>query len=154
MKRRNGFFRRINLIYLAAIFSLIIFSGCATKEAVKNVSDEDVLRERVMTYWNHKIKKELDRSYEYEDPYYKKKYNMVSYIKSIHTGKAEWSVAKIESLKIDGDSAIVDMKIRMRVVTAPSKNIEHDVPLRETWVKVDGMWYHTQQKFRERQTVN
>jgi len=140
--------------YLTVIFFLIIFSGCAKKEAVRNISEEDVLRERVMVYWDHKIKQEFDKSYEYEDPLFKKKVNMVNYIKGFNIGKAEWSGAKIEGLKIENESAIVDMKIKLRIIAGASGNIEHDTLVKEKWVKVDGVWYHIPQKFKERHDTN
>lgn len=139
-------FLRVFKAYVVAIFCLIIFTGCATKEAVRSLPDEEVLRERIVAYWNHKVKQEFDKSYEYEDPYFRGKINMVNYIKSFHTGKSEWSGAKIEGLKIEGDSAIVDMKVMLKVVVSSSRNVEQDVPIEEKWVKADGIWYHVPKK--------
>lgn len=133
--------------YLFVIFLLIIFSGCATKEAVRNISEEDVLRERVMTYWGHKIRQEFEKSYSYEDPYYRKRLNMVNYIRGIDTSRARWTAASVEGLKIEGDSAIIDMKVKINIMVAPSvNNIEPEVPIKETWAKVDGIWYHVPKK--------
>ena len=133
--------------YLLVIFFLIIFSGCATKEAVRNISEDEVLRERVMTYWGHKIRQEFEKSYSYEDPYYRKRFNMVNYIRGIDTARASWTSSTIEGLKIEGDSAIIDMKVKLRITVTPSvKNIEQEVPIKETWVKVDGIWYHVPKK--------
>jgi hypothetical protein len=140
-----------NKVSFFIIIFLIIFSGCATKEAVKGVSDEEVLRERIMAYWNYKVNEEFDRSYDYEDPLYRKMVNRVKYIQGIHTSRAKWTGVEIENLKIEGESAIVDMKVKMKIVVTPSKNIEPDALLNEKWVKVSGTWYHVPQKFRERQ---
>lgn len=141
-------------ISVAAIFFLTILVGCVTKEARKDISDEEVLRERIMAYWNHKVKQEFDKSYEYEEPLFRKKMTIVNYIKGFNTAKASWSGASIEGLKIEGDSAIVDMKVRVKIVVSSSGNIEQDVALKEKWVKVDGLWYHIPQKFKERQSAN
>lgn len=147
-------FLRVFKEYIAAIFCLIIFSGCATKEAVKNVPDEEVLRERIVAYWNHKVKQEFDKSYEYEDPYFRKKINMVNYIRSFHAGKSGWAGAKIEDLKIEGDSAIVDMKVMLRMHASSSRNVEQDVPIEERWVKADGIWYHVPKKSKGQQKAD
>lgn len=139
---------------VAAIFLLTILSGCVTKEAIKDISDEEALRQRIMAYWNHKVKQEFEKSYEYEDPLFRKKMTIVKYIKGFNTARAGWSGASIEGLKIEGDSAIVDMKVRVKIVASSSGNIEQDVALKEKWVKVDGLWYHVPQKFKERQSAN
>ncbi len=139
---------------ITAIFLLTIFSGCVTKEARKDVSDEEVLKERVMAYWQHKVRQEFDKSYGYEDPLFRKKISIVNYIKGFNTARAGWSGASIEGLKIEGDSAIVDMKVRVKITVSSSGNIEQDVALKERWVKVDGLWYHVPQRFKDRQSAN
>lgn len=138
----------------SAIFFLIIFTGCATKEAVKSVSDEEVLRDRVMAYWNHKVKEEYDLSYDYEDPFYRKRFNRTKYVKSINIDKrVGWKEVRIGDLKMEGDSATVVIKLRMRI-GAPSAGVEQDVAISERWVKVDGLWYHVQKKSMEQQGTN
>ncbi|MGD1076280.1 MAG: hypothetical protein ABR903_09450 [Thermodesulfovibrionales bacterium] len=145
---------RCNRVTFLIIIFLIIFSGCATKEAIKGVSDEEALRERVMAYWNHKTKEEFDKSYGYEDPLFRKRVSMVQYIKSFNTERAVWTDAATENLKMEGESAIVDMKVKVKIFVTPSKNIEQDVLFKEKWVKVDGMWYHVPQKSGERRSVD
>ena len=65
-----------------AILCLIILWGCAKKETVRNIPDEDVLQERVTEYWAHVIKEDFIKSYEYEDPLFRKAVSMNQYIKS------------------------------------------------------------------------
>jgi len=151
LRKHDITFERVAFTF---IFFLIIFSGCAKKEAIKSVSDEEVLRGRVTAYWNHKVKEEFDRSYEYEDPLYRKKVGLVNYIKSFNTERAGWTNSAVEGLKIENESAIVDMKLRVRIVVKPSKNLEQDVLLKEKWVKVDGIWYHVPQQFMERRSTH
>jgi hypothetical protein len=154
LKGQRGYWKRFTCASLIGIFFLIIFLGCAKKDAIRKISDEEILRERVTAYWNHKVKQEFDKSYEYEDPLYRKKNNMVNYIRSFNTARAGWYGAGIEGLKIEGDSAIVDMKVRVKIIVSPSGSIEQDTPLKEKWVKVAGIWYHVPQKFKERQSSN
>ena len=155
MKSRIKPYDKRNTFYLTGFFFLIIFSGCATKEAVKNISEEEVLRERAMTYWGHKVRQEFDKSYAYEDPYFRKRFNMVKYIKSIDTARARWTAADVESLQINGDSAIIDMKVMVHITVAPSaRDIEQEFSLKETWVKVDGIWYHIPKKSGRPEVTN
>lgn len=106
-----------------------------------------------MAYWNYKIKQEFDKSYEYEDPLFRKQVNMINYIKSFNTAKAGWSKAQIERIDMVGDNATVDMKIEIKIAVSSSKNLEHEGFIKEKWVKVDGIWYHIPQQFRERQNA-
>jgi len=123
-------------------FCLIIFAGCSIKDTVKNGSGEEALRERVAMYWGHKIKEELDKSYVYEDPYYRNKVSMVNYIKEYNTRVVKWLSASTQSVNIKDDTALVDVKLRVRVRPPQMKATEYDSLLQEKWVKVDGIWYH------------
>ncbi len=156
MKSRIKSYDKEKTFYLTVIFFLIIFSGCATKEAVvRNVNEDEVLRERAMTYWGHKVRQEFDKSYTYEDPYYRKRFNMIKYIKSIDTARAKWTSANVENLQINGDSAIIDMKVKVHITVAPSaRDIEQEFSLKETWVKVDGIWYHVPKKSGRPEVTN
>jgi hypothetical protein len=47
---------------------LIILSGCAKKNAIKQISEEEALRTRIEEFWNYRKKLELDKCYYYEYP--------------------------------------------------------------------------------------
>jgi len=138
---------------LIILFPLIIFSACATKEALKSTSDDEILRERIMAYWNHKIKQEFEKSYEYEYPLFQKTISMVMYIKGFNTERAAWSGARIERIDVREENAAVDMKIMVNIAVSSSRNLEHEGFVKEKWVKVDGIWYHIPVKFREHQNA-
>jgi hypothetical protein len=126
-------------------FCLIFFSGCSIKDTVNTRSDEDVLKERIMAYFNFKIKKEFDKSYEYEDPLYRKTISLSRYIKN--QGHRQVKAARIENLSIEGDKASVVMTLRVKVrlvseVGMAAQDIEHDAQTPQTWIKSDGQWYH------------
>jgi len=127
---------------------LIILAGCGTKEAVRSVSDEEALRERVTAYWGHKIRQEFDKSYPFEDPFYRKNMTIGSYVQSFDTAKARWTSARTEAVRIEGDTAVTDMMIGVRIMGPSAKPLEHEVPLQEKWIKVEGVWYHVLQKIR------
>lgn len=125
-----------------AFFFLIIFSGCSIKDAVKSGSDEEILRDRVMAFWDHKIKEEFDKSYEYEHPLYRKKTGMVQYIGSFNTYVVKWYSAKVDGIHMEGTTALVDLTVRTKVTLPQIKTSEVDSLLSEKWVKVDDVWYH------------
>ena len=128
-----------------AIICLIILLGCAKKEVLENVPDEEALSNRIVKYWDHKVKEEFDKSYDYEDPLFRKKVSMIKYIQSINTSVIKWVGADIENLRREDDVAYVDMKLKIRVMADPLHYAEKDVYLKEKWISVDGVWYHTSQ---------
>jgi hypothetical protein len=135
--------KRISYARNIVIFLLIILSGCATKEALKNVSDEDILRQRVMAYWNYRIQEELNKSYEMEDPLYRKKSTLVNYIKNIYTNVVKWKSFNISYINIEEEMADVGLEItaNMNLPGIPSGKEIH-APIKDRWVKSDGVWYH------------
>jgi hypothetical protein len=133
--------RFIKVFYIA-IHLLIILGGCATKDALKSVSDEDILRERVMAYWDYKVKGEFDKSYEYEHPLFKKQTSMVKYIQGFKSGVARWLGTNVEDIEIKGDTAEASVNVKTVVRIPRVKPIESDSLIKEKWVKTDGMWYH------------
>jgi hypothetical protein len=128
---------------LIVFFPLIIFSGCSIKDGVKSgSSDEEILRDRVVTFWDHKIKGEFDKSYGYELPLFRKKTQMVEYIGSFNPYVVQWHSAKVDKIKVEGTSASVEMTIRTEVRLPKIRTSERDSLLTEKWVKVDDVWYH------------
>ena len=145
---RNTLMRKGNTSLYIAIICLIILWGCAKKETVKNIPTEEVLRERVAEYWDFMIKGEIDKSYLYEEPYYRKTVNMTNHIKSINTVSARWKRAEIKAIKIKDNMAEVDLLLMIEMTFPKEKigKIEQEAPLKDKWISVDGIWYHQPSK--------
>jgi hypothetical protein len=124
---------------------LLIYSGCA-KNFVKKESDEEILKTRATAYWNHKVRGEFDRSYEFEDPFFRKNVNLNRYIQSIPAGRITWQGAGVERITVYGERADIDIKLAIKIIVSSKKNIEQDVKITDKWVKVDGIWYHVHEK--------
>jgi hypothetical protein len=138
--RRAGFLA-------VSLFFLIIFFGCSIKETVKTKSDEDILRDRIMTYWGYKVDQRFDKSYDFEYPVYKKEVSIVDYIKGFHS-TMKWTKAEIMTVAKQDETAevtlTVDTKVNMIMPKIP-KPVEYDakgLQLKERWVKIDDIWYH------------
>jgi hypothetical protein len=127
---------------------LLIFGGCVKKDVVKAQSQEEGLRERVLTYWHLKEKQEFDKSYEYEDPYYRKITNLVTYIQSMNTTVIKWKSAKIKGIEMDNDEAKVELVLDTEVKLPGFKEAEHEGTVKEKWVQIEGKWYHVPEKWR------
>lgn len=139
---RKTLMKKGNTPLYIAIICLIILLGCATKDVIINIPDEEVLSNRVAKYWDHNIKEEFDMSYNYEDPLFRKKTSMIKYIKNINTNVVKWVGADIENLRVENDVADVDMKLKIRVMANPLHYKDVNVPAKEKWIRVDEVWYH------------
>jgi len=156
LKIPDALLKRIITACYILIISLIIFSGCAKKESIKNqTDDEGVLRQRGMEYWNYKTSKEegLEKMYPYEDLYSRKKISLVKYIQMHANQSVVYSGYQIEDIaKIDADSASVRMKVKIRIKVAGSKPpLEGEREMTDKWLRMDGEWYHV---LRETNSLN
>ena len=132
------------------IFFLIIFSGCAIKSATKNLSDEEVLRERVTAYWNYRVNLELEKSYEYEYPLTRKMQNLVSYIQSFNVGAVQWKSFDIKKISMEEDTAHVDLALKARLRLPGIRVSEPETVVTDQWARYEGQWYHVLNRFREK----
>ncbi len=128
--------------YIIVFFCLIIFTGCSIKEASKNTPDGGDLRARATAYWQLKVNEDFMKCYEYEAPYYRKQESMVKYLKGMNPDLLKYISAVPGDIKIDNDSAVVDVKLRVRVRPPQMKSMEYDSIISEKWVKSEGIWYH------------
>ncbi len=128
--------------YIIVFFCLIIFTGCSIKEASKNAPEGGDLRERAAAYWQLKVNEDFMKCYEYEAPYYRKQTSMVNYLKGINPDVVKYISAMPGEIKMDTDSAIVDVRLRVRVKPPQMKSDEYDSIIKEKWVKSEGIWYH------------
>jgi hypothetical protein len=132
-------------VLLIAILLLVFLSGCVTTKTKQEQTEQEGLRERVMAYWNYKIKGEFDKSYGYEDPFYRKSTNLVGYMGNISSAALKWRSAEIEKIDEKGDAATVDLKLGVEVILPQidrRRSIQMNAPLADKWVKVEGVWYH------------
>jgi hypothetical protein len=128
---------------------LIILSGCVTKY-IKKVPEEDKLRDRVTKYWEHKMNREFDKSYDFEYPLYRKAVSMVNYIeyapKHIRLLNAE-----IADIQIEGERATVGLNVKAWISIPQFRMKKEDSYTsyrEERWVKAGDEWYHLPKKFQ------
>lgn len=136
--------------FFAAALLLIFFAGCAAKGTVKNQSDEQALRERIMAYWGSRVEEKFDKSYEYEYPQYRKTVNLVNYLRGFQP-TVRWTAYKIEKIARKDDAAEVTLSVDLHVnlrfskVPKPMESDTKGVMFNERWVKIEGVWYHVPQ---------
>ena len=123
-------------------FCLIIFSGCSIKSVRDEsvLSDEAILRERSTAYYNYRVNQEFDKSYEFEDPLYRKTVKLSQYVQKLAVSPAEWKAAKVEGLRIEDGKAEIALRLKVKVrlvnqIAMAAKDIEHDTSAEEVWIK-------------------
>jgi len=146
-KKMNKKMKTLRYKNIVIFFCLIIFAGCSIKDTTKNVSDEEILRDRIMTYWGYRIEERFDKAYEFEYPLLRKTVSVVDYIRSFHP-TMKWTNAEIQTITKQDDAAEVtvkvDTKVKMSVSKVP-KPVEFEnkgLVLNERWIKIDDVWYH------------
>jgi hypothetical protein len=137
----------MNLKFLPVVFfCLIIFAGCSIKETVKKEPDEALLKSRVVKYCELRIRGDFVKSYEYEDPISKRRFELNDYIKRMTGGISKWVAADIENIQLSDDMATVNLKILVKGglnrLMLGQKAFEHDTAIKQKWVKYEGSWYH------------
>ncbi len=140
---------RLKFVFIA-FFSLIILAGCSIKETVKNIPDEEMLRERGTTYWGYICREEFDKAYAFEYPLYRKTVGLMDYIRRIRPGM-KWRNAEIGKIVVENEAASmkvgVDTEVKMTFPKVAKKfDVNSHMELDEKWVKVDGVWYHVPEK--------
>ena len=130
-------FRKAGVILF---FFLLIISSCATTQP--RTDSAASLKERANTYWQAKIKGDLEKTYLLETPDFRKKTRLLDYFKA-YSGGFLFQEARIKSVTIDGSSGKVDLVIRTHLlgIRLPKEGITR--PLTDYWKLVNGHWYHT-----------
>lgn len=128
---------------LAATVFLLMVSGCFRSAALKELSLEEALRQRVMAYWKFRINEELDKSYSYEHPLYRKQTPITGYVRRYSSPLIRLNSYEITDISLkDADRAAVGLKLNETLKIPGAKPFTHDTILEEQWVKVEGTWYH------------
>lgn len=134
---------RKNLITIYIItFPLIIFFGCATKGTTTLQPKWETLKERVMAYWNYKMNKEFDKTYNFEDPFYRKTVTLVRYIQMNSNPLLEYRGFEIVDINETKDNAEIELRVVVRAKVPGAKPFEHDTFIKEQWIFHEGDWYH------------
>ncbi|MBM4140040.1 MAG: exo-alpha-sialidase [Nitrospira sp.] len=105
---------------------------------------EALLRERVNAYWKGMINKDLKTTYGIHDPFYRARIPFNYY--SSHRGPMVYHSFSIEDVKIEGNVAIVKLKVKYEVSKLTILGKETSIPPKEivaedTYLFIDDTWY-------------
>ncbi|MBI5101806.1 MAG: hypothetical protein HZB33_08245 [Nitrospirae bacterium] len=96
-----------------------------------------------MAYWDHRVKQEFDKSYEFEDPIYRKSHSVVTYIKKFGIDPVRLKEVKVAGLKVEDHDASVDLSMKIEI-RAPGarKPLKVETDRNDRWGRIEGVWYH------------
>jgi hypothetical protein len=117
------------------------FLSCTSAIKPQKIPESEILRRRVTEYWALKVRKDFDKTYEYEVPSYREKVTMVDYI--MRQGQViRFTDAEIREMDVDGDRARVEVFVRFNYQIPQFKIKTSGDSIREKWAKFKGEWYH------------
>ncbi len=152
-ERGDLFLKRLLLRGFFVALLLIIFAGCGTKEAVREVSDAEVVRERATAYWDSVIRGDFVKAYEFEFPLYRKQVPAGSYVRQYSNPRIEYRGFEVKEVSlVDETTADVSVKTNRALKVPGAKPFVTDVLTVDRWVKLDGIWFHVVDRAKERIT--
>ena len=113
-------------------FALNLMCMVASSCDGRSVSLED----RVKEYWKLRVEVKAEQSYEFEAPGVPEKQ---AYLKKIHTAPIVFLKCTIQSIKENGDEAVVALQAEYLL---PGLSRPVSSSMAERWVRNRGQWYH------------
>ena len=112
-------------------------------ESMDIIRKEALLRERVGSYWKGMIEKDLKTTYALHDPFYRARIPFDYY--SILRGPMVYHSYSIESYRIEGNIASVNVKVKYEVPKLTILGKDNAIPTKEvmtedTYLFIDGNW--------------
>jgi hypothetical protein len=125
--------------YLALLCSLLLLSACATTAETKAASVE----ERATARWKALLSDDLAGAYEFLSPGYRSSVTSVQYQRNILLQRVQWTDAEIRGSECTDNTCTVSSLLSYRVVGAlPGvRSFRGKKDVKESWVRVDDMWY-------------
>ena len=124
-------------LFLSFILLLPVFLNATEIEVDKNVKNiPSALQKRVISYWEKRAQKQFEETYEYELPYLQYLHTSLWYEQFFQDAPkfSKIIVKKVEN--INKNKSIIGLLLY------PKYNSKNFVFLYDTWVKIDGNWYH------------
>lgn len=93
-----------------------------------------------MAFWNYRVTKELDKTYEYEYPL--NKASLTKYIEQYSDPVFKYKSFEIKAIREKDDVADVELLIVPWIKVPGAIPFEHVTTITDRWVKFNEVWYH------------
>ncbi len=130
-------------ILLGVCCSLLLLSACAT-----TTRKADSIEKRATARWHALLADDLAGAYEYLSPGFRSSVSSVRYQRSVLVRRVKWTGARY----IESDCTETTCKVRISLVYTiyggiPGvKSFASTQTIQESWVLIDGQWYHVPEK--------
>jgi len=119
------------------ISSKILFALCVAAVLACSCHGKAVpLNERIQAYWEARVKRQVERAFEFETPGVMEKQD---YLKKMMATNIAFTKYSIRSIREKADEAEVDLQVEYLL---PGLSRPVSSSLLDKWVRVEGRWYH------------
>ncbi len=147
----NYIFSKVKILIGLAIMPLILL-GCigtspVNKSLVNDLGSPDkvrLLEKRVTEFWNTMVKHDLEKAYEYYDPFMRARMNVHEFINK--HGLVKYDSFTIEDIKVEGNVGTVRLSVTYHIPKIKVFKREFSQPkttrsFEERWLYVYDNWY-------------
>lgn len=136
--------RRRGTGWAAAALALLVLGAPASgPPAAAEDAGLGALRERVLAYWQARVRKDYRAEYELLEPRARARLSAEEYGR----GRAvEYLAVQVEGVERRGNFARVEVRLLVKVTVPLPQRVEaltQSVVLQDYWVQVGGTWYRT-----------
>lgn len=132
------------IFFAAALAATVALAGCASGGGTKGGSKSDP-ESRAQARWDHLIKGETDRAYDYLSAGARSTRTREQYAVDMRTRPVRWQKATVESKECaSADSCVVKVLVEYsaKLPMVQGGDVSAPAILEETWIAVDGVWYY------------
>ena len=127
---------------LALSVALVTALGCGGRQ--EPTDTDEALRERVTSYWDLKVQRDVVKMYDYLEQSFREKTSLVDYVSSVNRD-LKYFTYRIDSMEREGDRATVKVSYTWQLPDyalrglKPSPRLMEDVP--EVWKLENRVWH-------------
>lgn len=137
--------RTILMALFAALLTACAGTGTGASAGKRGGTPEEQVSARAEARWKHVLAFELPQAYAFYTPGYREANSFERYTNFIQNRRVQWTGAKVKSVTCTAPercvaNVAVDYKLIGGMPGAPDVGATQVVE--ETWLLVDGAWYH------------
>ncbi len=119
------------------ISSKILFALCSAAVLACSCHGKAApLNERIQAYWDARVKRQVERAFEFETPGVMEKQDYLTNMMATNIAFTKYS---IRSIREKADEAEVDLQVEYLL---PGLSRPVSSSMLDKWVRVEGRWYH------------
>ncbi|MBC9070387.1 hypothetical protein IAI53_00220 [Thauera sp. CAU 1555] len=118
----------------------VVVAACATTSVQQ--TDEERIAARAQQRWDALVDGAAERAYEFETPAYRETHSLKLFRSRLGSA-VSFIGAEVKEVVVDGDVADVRIFMAYHTLGADGSLIRVDRPVRESWVRAGGEWWHS-----------